>query len=286
MSSLAPPPLPLVRHVRNPLTRVAVGLAPGAAHVLILSAGRTALRPPGEPGDRPAEDGRRLVWRPDGGEELAAEGGARCAIVSIPHRALARALPATPLGERMRRPLRHPFAVPLEDPAPFEELAGALERERADRAPGAELAAEHLAGLLLLRLWRLARAGPSDRPPETRDLAERFVLLVGQHLRAQWRVEDYANALGVSRDRLGAAIRRAAGLTPQAYLHRRLTREAAELLTGAGMTAGEVAYALGFADPAYFSRFFKRMTGESPAAYARARARREAAEDGSYAAWP
>ena len=29
----------------------------------------------------------------------------------------------------------------------------------------------------------------------------------------------------------------------------------------------EIAYALGFEDPAYFTRFFSRLTGESPRAF-------------------
>ena len=37
-----------------------------------------------------------------------------------------------------------------------------------------------------------------------------------------------------------------------------------------GMTDREIAYALGFEDPAYFSRRFKQLVGRSPSAYRKA----------------
>jgi AraC family transcriptional activator of pobA len=48
-----------------------------------------------------------------------------------------------------------------------------------------------------------------------------------------------------------------------------------------------VAYSLGFREPAYFNRFFKRVTGQSPGAYRRScRSARSAVTAESFAAWP
>ena len=47
----------------------------------------------------------------------------------------------------------------------------------------------------------------------------------------------------------------------------RLVLEAQRLLIYTNATSSMVAYELGFKDPSYFSRFFKRRTGLSPMAF-------------------
>jgi AraC family transcriptional activator of pobA len=47
-----------------------------------------------------------------------------------------------------------------------------------------------------------------------------------------------------------------------------------------------VAYGLGFRDAAYFSRFFRRMSGETPGAFRKVAAASPANAPGSFAAWP
>jgi AraC family transcriptional activator of pobA len=47
-------------------------------------------------------------------------------------------------------------------------------------------------------------------------------------------------------------------------VHQRLILEAKRYLTFTTLTAKEIALALGFEDPAYFTRFFKRQAGVSP----------------------
>jgi AraC family transcriptional regulator, transcriptional activator of pobA len=47
-------------------------------------------------------------------------------------------------------------------------------------------------------------------------------------------------------------------------IHDRLLLEAKRNLVYTSMNISEVSYAVGFADPAYFTRFFKRLAGMSP----------------------
>jgi len=275
-----------VRHIRSPLTRVGFSLAAGSAQLVLVAAGRIRLRADGDVTRLEAE-APRLVWRVDGADqELIAEGGSRATIVSIPGLALTGALPATPLGEQMRRTLGQDLSFPLEPAAQLRALVEGLDGERRAAEPGADVAAGHYLSLLLVQLWRVARADLVAHGRAPQGLAERFVLLAGQHAREHLKVEDYARALGVSRDRLGSAVRRATGHSPQGYLHQLLMREASELLADTGMPVGQVAFRLGFADPAYFTRFFTRNRGESPAQFRRAAKARRAAGDRSYAAWP
>jgi AraC family transcriptional activator of pobA len=291
MPYTAPAPAPRraaasVQHIKSPLTRISFSLARGQGQLVLLHAGGAGLRE--RSGEMQARaEGPRLIWRANGaGMELVAEAGARGTLVSVPDLALMRALPATPLGEQMRRTLRQDFGFALERPARIGALVEGLEAERAAAGPGAEVAAAHYLALVLLELWRMARADLVAHGRAPQGLAERFVQLAGQHAREHWRVGDYARALGVSRDRLGSAVRRATGLSPQGYLHRELVREASQLLANTGMPVGQVAFRLGFADPAYFTRFFTRELGASPVVFRRTSKARRAAGDQSYAAWP
>lgn len=277
---------PSVQRVSSSLTRGGYGLKAGNAHLVLLQTGHVEITSEEEKIALSA-DGPRVIWRMEAAHgELIAEGGTRAVIVSLPSLLLTGALPATPLGEQMGRTLKQHLSLPLEGTSPMEALVAGLEAERAGKGAGSELAELHYVALLLVHLWRLARADLVTHGRAPQGLAERFVLLAAQHLREHIKVEDYARSLGVSRDRLGTAVRRTTGLSPQAYLHQLLMREAAELLASTGMPIGQVAFRLGFSDQAYFTRFFIRMSGASPAQFRkRARARR-AAGDQSYAAWP
>ena len=50
-------------------------------------------------------------------------------------------------------------------------------------------------------------------------------------------------------------------------VHARIVLEAKRQLRYTSVAVSEIAYALGFDDPAYFTRFFSRRTGLSPRAF-------------------
>lgn len=75
---------------------------------------------------------------------------------------------------------------------------------------------------------------------------------------------EYAVALGVSEGRFLHLFKEAVGVSPGAYMMQlRLSRAAEELLTSERSIA-EIAYEIGFRDPLYFSRRFKKQYGISP----------------------
>lgn len=57
------------------------------------------------------------------------------------------------------------------------------------------------------------------------------------------------------------------GYTPNDFLIRARIRRACELLRGTHLSVKEVAAALGYNDPLYFSRVFKSVNGVSPGEY-------------------
>jgi len=119
-------------------------------------------------------------------------------------------------------------------------------------------------------IWRLAQAraqgeqAGSERGHRHQALFTRFLLLVEQHFLEHWPLERYASRLGLSTQRLNRLTRAESGRSALELVHERLTREACRRLTYIAAPAASLAAELGFEDPAYFSRFFKRRTGLSP----------------------
>ncbi len=93
---------------------------------------------------------------------------------------------------------------------------------------------------------------------------ERFMAEVERSFLTHAPLAHYASQLGVSAAHLNALCRRYAGRSALGVIHDRLMLEARRNLVYTAMTVREVAELLGFSDPAYFTRFFKRSTGRSP----------------------
>jgi AraC family transcriptional activator of pobA len=98
-------------------------------------------------------------------------------------------------------------------------------------------------------------------------VVQRFQGLVERDFARRHRVSDYASALGLTPGHLNALCRTQLRQTASACIHGRQVLEAKRLLLYSDLTVAEVADRLGFGDPAYFSRFFRREAGSAPAAY-------------------
>jgi len=115
---------------------------------------------------------------------------------------------------------------------------------------------------------RRGRAGD-----EGRGLASRFEALLEQHYLSHWTVADYAAKLSVTPTHLSRVVRAATGRAASRVIAERVVREARRHLVYTNLSVSNVAFALGFSDPAYFSRMFTKATGHSPRAF-RSRAAR------------
>lgn len=166
-----------------------------------------------------------------------------------------------------------PAILPL---AGHDGLAPAVEAafaglDRAFRSPGAERHAA-LAGhvLLLLSLLQRGLQHHEEGQPGAAQarLLRRFREDLELHYTAHAGLAAHCARLGVTQSTLNRACRAITGQSPLALIHARLMAEARRMLVHGPRNVAGVAYALGF-EPAYFSRFFTRHEGLSPAAYQR-----------------
>ncbi len=77
-------------------------------------------------------------------------------------------------------------------------------------------------------------------------------------------VNDYSSQLFVSEKRLGQATSKVIGKTPKEIIIERIILEAKRLLVYSHLTIKEIGQDLGFEDPAYFVRYFKKNTQSTP----------------------
>ncbi|MDD5704400.1 MAG: AraC family transcriptional regulator [Kiritimatiellae bacterium] len=98
---------------------------------------------------------------------------------------------------------------------------------------------------------------------------ERVLDLIDARLSASLRIGDLAKAHGTSVSTFSHAFERSLGLSPKAYLNRRLNREACRLVVNTDERIKTIAGQLRFADEYYFCRFFTKMNGIPPATYRR-----------------
>lgn len=145
-----------------------------------------------------------------------------------------------------------------------------IHHELAGQAPGRTILLETLMTACLVSLARAHGATEGfDTEMDERDRLrmEQLQELIGAHFREHRPAAFYAESLGISAAHLNRICRRMTGLSLQQLVARRLIDAARRELVFTPSPVQEIAYGLGFADPAYFNRFFRRQTATTPGAY-------------------
>ena len=233
------------------------------------------------------------LWLPSASRgEFRLEAGGDGVALSVLDDFLWRIVGGSGLATHLR-PLLGRIAVATADRiAPHRaELAmsfSALARESHDQQPGASIMMGLHLGIVLIGLWRASGLDAlGDLRGAGAGTARRFRQLVELHYREGLSIDEFARLLGVTRSHLHDACARSAGATPLGLVHERLVEEASRRLEETELSVEQIGYSLGFRDPGYFNRFFKRRRGLAPGAYRKtARLRGGADDSSSFAAWP
>lgn len=173
--------------------------------------------------------------------------------------------------------LRTPFFRNTSDPQvlrvgdgqadAFSRLFEEIGRECRDVLADRDTIIRAMLNVLLVRAERMhGRTEPTAA--HARDgasmLAQRFLILVQSHFLTASSVTEYARMLGVTPNHLTATIKRAFGRPAGLILRERVLLEAQRLLRYSELSVSEVGYRVGFEDASYFSRFFRKQTGQTP----------------------
>lgn len=114
-------------------------------------------------------------------------------------------------------------------------------------------------------------AAPGEALPQPTSLVVKAALVyLHQNYAQRLTRQEIADAVGVSSNYLSRIFHQEVGLSAWDCLNRLRILKAQELLRRSPASIAEVAAQVGFDDPAYFSRMFRRRTGQSPQAYRQA----------------
>ncbi|HKJ42995.1 MAG TPA: helix-turn-helix domain-containing protein [Sunxiuqinia sp.] len=91
----------------------------------------------------------------------------------------------------------------------------------------------------------------------------RFKELIEKNYVKEKSVSAYAEMLNMNPTCLNEVTKKSAGITAGEMIRNRIIDEAKQKLFSTDLSGKEIAYSLGFEDPSYFSRFFKKYTGQT-----------------------
>ena len=127
--------------------------------------------------------------------------------------------------------------------------------------------AVRMAGYLQAALGLLMESNPKRGEEALADYARQGADFLQRNYSRAISVEEAARQAGVSRSYLYRAFQAEFGCSPVEYLTRYRIQRARQLLRHSPLSIGAVATSVGFEDPFYFSRVFKREVGVSPTEY-------------------
>ncbi len=95
-------------------------------------------------------------------------------------------------------------------------------------------------------------------------LALKFITLVHSYYKSNHRLIHYSKLLGSTNKKLAEIFLGLGYASPHQIIKNRILIEAKRLLIYTDLPLSDICFELGFNDPAYFSRFFKKNIGVSP----------------------
>ncbi len=98
-----------------------------------------------------------------------------------------------------------------------------------------------------------------DSAPDTTII--KFKQLIEENYISEKNVSTYAEMLNINASCLNELTKRTTGITAGELIRNRVIDETKKLLYSSSLSGKEIAFQLGFDDPAYFSRFFRKYTG-------------------------
>jgi len=150
----------------------------------------------------------------------------------------------------------------------FSGMFAELQSEFDAALPGAAEALRAMLHIVFVRTARLySTAHPAGLASRGSLLARQFCLEVERHFREWPSLSPYAKQLAVSVNHLNEMVSEHTGHAAGDLIRQRRLLDAKRLLLHSDLSISEIGYQLGFDDPSYFSRFFRRYADRTPAQF-------------------
>ncbi|MGK2897094.1 MAG: helix-turn-helix domain-containing protein [Burkholderiaceae bacterium] len=175
----------------------------------------------------------------------------------------------------VRRPLVQGVSGAARHVEALMPLFEAIERESRMQTSGQAAAGAALMMTVMVQIERITAGLPVRESCETAlrtrrsEQIECFRAAVDAHFRERLPVARYAAELGLSAGQLSRLCRESLGMSCLAVVNMRVVHEAECELVYSTLGIKQIAHRLGFADDAYFGRFFRKCTGVTPTEFRR-----------------
>ncbi len=104
-------------------------------------------------------------------------------------------------------------------------------------------------------------------PSHGTDIFNRFIQLVNSHVRQKHKIGYYADRMCLTQRYLGSVVHEVSGASAKEWIDRALVTEAKVVLKHSDKSVAQIAEDLHFPSPSFFSKYFRRLTGLTPAEY-------------------
>ena len=160
--------------------------------------------------------------------------------------------------------------VPPGQRSAFTDHVVTIDRELRDRRDGCNEAATAHLTLLLVAVSRLATDVADDLVLRDEPLLAAVFDAIEAGFRGLLTLADVAAAVGLTPGHLTTVVGRKTGRTVQQWITERRMVEARRLLAETELTVETIGARVGYRDPGYFARRFRRAHGASPLEWRRA----------------
>lgn len=141
-------------------------------------------------------------------------------------------------------------------------------REAAELPPTQqEAVVRHCLKDLLLQAGSVSEFPPKTEPQKRDETLGAATEYLKSNFSKKISLSDLAKTIGISPSGLIKKFRKQLGITPQRYLSELRLQRAKDLLTNTALSVSQISEETGFESVYYFSKFFKKETGDSPSEY-------------------
>lgn len=160
------------------------------------------------------------------------------------------------------------FVLPPEaDLTEMNQLTSFMQKELQTREYLFQQQVYFLFQAFLLKIERLKQVKNTfTETTDATDFNQAMVFrdLVEKNLDQTYAIDKFSEMIGISSKKLTSLSKKYFRATPADYIHKRKILEAKRLLSNTKLSVKEVAYALGFDQPTYFTKYFKKYTEVTP----------------------